>query len=61
MTIYSSCGRPKLCCVAIQHDEENDSYIIYDEEKGWETKEIFYEELIRLRNLINDIEKKRKN
>jgi len=61
MRMYNSCGRPNACCAAVRHDEENDVYVIFDEEKDWKTGEIFFEELLKLRDIINTIEKKRKD
>jgi hypothetical protein len=58
MVVYNNCGRPS-CCIEIDHDEENDVYILFDNDKGWESHEITFEELVKLKELIMQIEDNR--
>ena len=61
MNTYSNCGRPNACCAEIEHDEENDVYTIFDMDAGWEGGEMTFEQLLRLRDLINQIELERED
>jgi hypothetical protein len=61
MVVYSNCGRPGACCIEIEHDEENDLYIIYDLKEGWEVGNITFEQLVKLKELILTIEDNRED
>jgi hypothetical protein len=61
MVVYSNCGRPNACCIEIEHDEENDLYIIYDLKEGWEVGNITFEQLVKLKELILTIEDNRED
>ena len=61
MVVYNSCGRPNACCIEIDHDEENDVYIIFDTDKGWESAEVTFEELVKLKELIAMLEDTRED
>jgi hypothetical protein len=56
MRTYNNCNRPNACCVEIDHDEENDTYILYDNDTKWTSKEMTFEQLVRLKELICQIE-----
>ena len=59
MTIYNMCRKPQGCCPEIEHKEDDDLYRIFDEAENWESGMIGFEELIQIRDIINEIEKKR--
>lgn len=61
MTVYKTCGRPNACCMEIDHDEENDVYHLFDNDEGWESTEITFEQLIQLKDVINQIESERED
>jgi len=61
MVVYNNCGRPNACCIEIDHDEENDVYILFDNDKGWESNELTFEELVKLKELIMQIEDTRED
>ena len=61
MKVYSTCGRPGSCCMEINHDEENDVYRIFDNNEGWESTEVTFEQLINIRDVITELESKRKD
>jgi len=61
MKVYSTCERPGACCMEINHDEENDVYRIFDNNEGWESTEVTFEQLINLRDVITELESNRKD
>jgi hypothetical protein len=61
MVVYNNCGRPNACCIEIEHDEENDVYILYDNDTKWTSKEVTFEQLVQLKSLINQIEDERED
>jgi hypothetical protein len=63
MVTYSNCGRPNACrqCIEIDHDEENDVYIIFDNDAGWESEEVTFEQLMQLKELLIQLEDERED
>lgn len=61
MKIYNACNKPKGCCPAVSHDEENDLYRLYDNEFGWSSNDITFEQLIQIKYMITVIENDRED
>jgi len=61
MKIYSMCNKPGGCCPEVAYDEENDMYRIFDNNAGWTTEQVSFEQLIQIRDIMNNIESERED